>query len=97
MRGATRLEARPLDALNDGALLGQVALIINATSAGLADELVAQASTKDGHKWVSAVVTTECPDSLRSLGSQVLNKLGEGVVTLGAAYLTLRDRDITEG
>ncbi len=55
-------------------------------SAGLADELVAQASTKDGHKWVSAVVTTESPDSLRSLGSQVLNKLGEGVVTLGAAF-----------
>jgi shikimate dehydrogenase len=38
VRGATRLEARPLDALNDGALLGQVALIINATSAGLKGE-----------------------------------------------------------
>jgi alanyl-tRNA synthetase len=55
-------------------------------SAGLADELVAKAIVKEGQKWVSAVVTTESPETLRSLGSQVLNKLGEGVVTLGAAF-----------
>ncbi len=55
-------------------------------SAGLADELSAKAVTKDGLKFVSAVVTTDSPDSLRSLGSQVLNKIGEGVVTLGAAF-----------
>jgi alanyl-tRNA synthetase len=55
-------------------------------SAGQADELAAKAIMKDGQKWVSAVVTTESPETLRSLGSQVLNKLGEGVVTLGAAF-----------
>ncbi len=53
-------------------------------AAGLAEELAAQAVTRDGLKFVSAVVTTDAPDSLRSLGSQVLAKLGEGVVTLGA-------------
>jgi shikimate dehydrogenase len=38
MRGATRLEARPIDALNDSSVLSQAALIINATSAGLKGE-----------------------------------------------------------
>ncbi len=55
-------------------------------SAGLADELVAKATEKDGLKFVTAVVGTDSPDALRSLGSQVLNKLGEGVVTLGTAF-----------
>ncbi len=54
-------------------------------SAGLAEELAAAAITKDGLKWVSAVVTAESPDALRSLGSQVLHKIGAGaVVQLGA-------------
>ncbi|MCM2274425.1 MAG: alanine--tRNA ligase, partial [Candidatus Didemnitutus sp.] len=55
-------------------------------AAGLADELIAKASEKDGLKFVTAVVNADSPDALRSLGSQVLNKLGEGVVTLGAAF-----------
>ncbi|MFT3781185.1 MAG: alanine--tRNA ligase [Nibricoccus sp.] len=55
-------------------------------AAGLADELVAKATTKDGLKFVSAVVTAEAPDALRALGSQVLAKLGEGVVQLGAVF-----------
>jgi alanyl-tRNA synthetase len=56
-------------------------------SAGLADELSATAVTKDGHKWVSAVVTAENQDALRSLGSQVLHKIGAGaVVQLGAVF-----------
>ncbi len=54
-------------------------------SAGLADELTAKAVTRDGLKFVSAVVRVETPEALRSLGSQVLAKLGEGVVQLGAA------------
>ena len=54
-------------------------------SAGLADELAAQAIDRAGLKWVSAVVTTDSPEALRSLGSQVLHKLGDGVVQLGAA------------
>ena len=54
--------------------------------AGLADELAAQATTRDGLKFVSAVVPVEDQESLRSLGSQVLAKLGEGVVQLGAAF-----------
>jgi alanyl-tRNA synthetase len=55
-------------------------------SAGLAEELAAKATTKDGLKFVTAIVTAENPDALRSLASQVLNKLGEGVVTLGVAF-----------
>jgi alanyl-tRNA synthetase len=55
-------------------------------SAGLADDLAAKAVTKDGLKFVSTVVTTDSPESLRGLGAQVLAKLGEGVVQLGAAF-----------
>ncbi len=55
-------------------------------SAALAEELAATAITKDGLKWVSAVVTADSPDALRSLGSQVLNKLGDGAVQLGATF-----------
>jgi alanyl-tRNA synthetase len=55
-------------------------------SAGLADELAAMAVTRDGLKFVSASVTTDSPEALRSLGSQVLAKVGEGVVVLGAAF-----------
>ncbi len=53
--------------------------------AGLADELATKAVTRDGLKFVSAVVTVSDQEILRSLGSQVLAKLGEGVVQLGAA------------
>ncbi|MFZ5495006.1 MAG: alanine--tRNA ligase [Verrucomicrobiota bacterium] len=56
-------------------------------SAGLAGELAATAVAKDGLKWVSAVVTAENQDALRSLGSQVLHKVGAGaVVQLGALF-----------
>ncbi len=54
-------------------------------SAGLADDLVAKAVERDGLKFVTAVVSVETPDALRALGSQVIAKLGEGVVQLGAA------------
>jgi alanyl-tRNA synthetase len=53
-------------------------------AAGIADELTAAAIERDGLKFVSAVVTTESAETLRSLGSQVLSKIGEGVVQLGA-------------
>ncbi len=54
-------------------------------SAGMAEELAAAAVAKDGLKWVSAVVTADNADALRSLGSQVLHKVGPGgVVQLGA-------------
>jgi alanyl-tRNA synthetase len=55
-------------------------------AAGLADELAARAAIRDGLKFASAVVSAEAPESLRSLGSQVLAKIGEGVVQLGAAF-----------
>jgi alanyl-tRNA synthetase len=55
-------------------------------SAGLADELAATAITNDGLKWVSTIVTTDSPETLRSLGSQVLHKIGNGVVQLGAVF-----------
>ncbi|MFA5058771.1 MAG: alanine--tRNA ligase, partial [Opitutaceae bacterium] len=55
-------------------------------AAGQADNLAAKAVKKDGLNWVSAVVSAETPETLRALGSQVLAKLGEGVVQLGAAF-----------
>ncbi|WP_438482858.1 alanine--tRNA ligase [Oleiharenicola lentus] len=55
-------------------------------SAALATELAATAVEKGGVKWVSAVVTADNPDALRSLGSQILGKLGEGVVQIGALF-----------
>jgi len=55
-------------------------------SAALAVELAATAVTKDSLKWVSAVVTTDSPETLRSLGSQVVHQLGDGVVQLGALF-----------
>ncbi|HWA28841.1 MAG TPA: alanine--tRNA ligase [Lacunisphaera sp.] len=56
-------------------------------SAGLAEKLAAGAMAKDGLKWVSAVVSAENQDGLRSLGSQVLHKVGAGaVVQLGALF-----------
>jgi alanyl-tRNA synthetase len=51
-----------------------------------AGDLAANAAMKDGLRWVSAVVTAETPEALRGLGAQVMAKLGEGVVTLGAAF-----------
>ncbi|PTX91013.1 alanine--tRNA ligase [Opitutus sp. ER46] len=55
-------------------------------AAGLADDLAGKAVEKDGLKFVSAVVSVENPEALRSLGAQVLGKLGEGVVKLGADF-----------
>jgi alanyl-tRNA synthetase len=52
--------------------------------AGLADELAAKAQTRDGLKFVTGIVSVSDQEVLRSLGSQVLAKLGEGVVQLGA-------------
>jgi alanyl-tRNA synthetase len=54
--------------------------------AALADELAAAATVRDGLKFVSAVVPADSTESLRSLGSQVLAKIGEGVVQLGAVF-----------
>ncbi|MEO7413941.1 MAG: alanine--tRNA ligase-related protein [Opitutaceae bacterium] len=53
-------------------------------AAGLAEELAAKATERDGLKFVSSVVVASDIEVLRSIGSQVLHKLGEGVVTLGA-------------
>ncbi|MBI5768976.1 MAG: alanine--tRNA ligase [Verrucomicrobia bacterium] len=55
-------------------------------AAGLADDLASKATVRDGLKFVSAVVTADAPDALRALGSQVVAKLGEGVVQLGASF-----------
>ncbi|HWL15087.1 MAG TPA: DHHA1 domain-containing protein, partial [Opitutus sp.] len=54
-------------------------------AAHLAAELADKATPRDNLKMVTAVVEVSDQESLRSLGSQVLHKLGEGVVTLGAA------------
>ena len=54
--------------------------------AGLATELAAKATVREGLKYVSAVAPVDDQEALRSLGSQVLGLLGEGVVQLGATY-----------
>jgi alanyl-tRNA synthetase len=54
--------------------------------AGLAVDLAAGAVEKDGLKRVVARVEVGDPNALRALGSQVLGKLGEGIVILGAAF-----------
>ena len=55
-------------------------------AAGLADSLAEKAKVKDGLKFIAAVVTVENQEALRALGAQVIAKLGEGVVMLGAAF-----------
>jgi alanyl-tRNA synthetase len=56
-------------------------------AASLADELAAKAvSAPDGLKQVTAVVSVETPDALRALGSQIIARLGEGIVRLGAIF-----------
>jgi alanyl-tRNA synthetase len=55
-------------------------------AAALADELAAKAVVRGDLKFVSAVINASDPEALRSIGSQVLHKIGEGVVTLGAAF-----------
>ncbi len=64
----------------------QLKVFLQKAAAGLAEELAAAATTREGLKFVSAVVTVDAPESLRSLGAQVLAKLGDGVVTLGAVF-----------
>jgi alanyl-tRNA synthetase len=54
-------------------------------SANLAADLAAKATARDNLKFVTAVVEVSDQEALRSLGSQILHQLGEGVVTLGAA------------
>jgi alanyl-tRNA synthetase len=55
-------------------------------AANQAGELASKAQEDGGLKFVSALVSAETPDALRSLGSQVLAHIGEGVVRLGAAF-----------
>ena len=52
----------------------------------LTEELAAKATVRDGLKFVSAVIPASDPEALRSIGSQILAKLGDGVVQLGAAF-----------
>ena len=54
--------------------------------AGLANDLAAGAVEKDGLKRVVAKVEVSDPNALRALGSQILGKLGDGVVILGASF-----------
>ncbi|HEY0968454.1 MAG TPA: alanine--tRNA ligase [Opitutaceae bacterium] len=55
-------------------------------TAALATELATAAVDRNGLKHVSAFVTVDTPDILRELGSQVLARLGEGVVLLGTTF-----------
>ena len=62
----------------------KLAALEQQAAAAQATKLVAAAATRDGLPFVSAVVTVDGPEALRSLGAQVLGQLGEGVVQLGA-------------
>ena len=53
-------------------------------SGSLADDLVKTATESDGLKIVKAKVQAADPNALRQLGANVLGKLGEGIVVLGA-------------
>jgi alanyl-tRNA synthetase len=55
-------------------------------AAGQADELAAKATAHGDLKVVAATVNVASPNDLRTLGAQVLGKLGEGVVVLGAVF-----------
>ncbi len=55
-------------------------------AAGKADELAAQAVSSGELKMVTAVTDAENPNALRQLGAEILSRLGEGVVVLGAAF-----------
>jgi alanyl-tRNA synthetase len=91
----TRLNAGPLDVVQKLDILfahqkeleKKLKTFEAKAAAGLADELATTAVSRDGLMWVSAVVTAENQDALRSLGSQVLHKVGTGaVVQLGAVF-----------
>ncbi len=90
----TKLNAGPLDVVKKfDALLAhhkdiesKLKTITQKASAGHAEELIASATEKEGLKFISAVLEVESPNDLRKLGSQIISKLGEGVVTLGAAF-----------
>ncbi len=91
---SARLHAPPTDAVKklDALLVRQAELekklkaFEQKASAGLADGLAATAVERNGLPHVYAVVEVDAPEALRSLGSQVMGKLGEGVVALGAAF-----------
>ncbi len=53
-------------------------------SGNLADELASKVTESGGLKLVAAVVDADNPNALRQLGANLLGKLGEGVVVLGA-------------
>ncbi len=80
--------AKKLDALlaQKAELEKKLKVFEQKAASGLTDELIAKAQERDGLKFISAVVTAETPDALRALGSQVIAKLGEGVVQLGAVF-----------
>ena len=90
----TKLNAGPLDVVTkfDALLAHQkdieakLKVFTQKASAGRVDELIASATETDGLKFISAVLEVESPNDLRKLGSQIIGKLGEGVVTLGAAF-----------
>ena len=90
----SRLNAGPLDVAQklDSLLAYQKELekklkaFEQKAAAGVADELAAAAVARDNLKFVSAVVVADAPEALRSLGAQVLAKIGEGVVQLGASF-----------
>jgi alanyl-tRNA synthetase len=87
--GASRdvLEARVDSLLSEkSAAEKRLASFEQRASASLAGEIAAKAESRDGLRFVSAVVAVASPDDLRSLGSQVLGLLGEGVVRLGGAF-----------
>ncbi len=53
-------------------------------SGNLADDLLKSAKDSGGLKLVAAKVEAENPNALRQLGANLIGKLGEGVVVLGA-------------
>lgn len=90
----TKLNAGPLDIVkkfdallaHQNELEAKLKVFTQKASAGQADKLIAAAAEKEGLKFISAVLDVETPNDLRKLGSQIIGKLDEGVVTLGAVF-----------
>jgi alanyl-tRNA synthetase len=89
-----RLSAGPQDLVEKlDALLARKAELERAckaqrqrAEAGMADELAARATARAGLKFVHACVADAEADALRTLGAQILGKIGDGVVVLGARH-----------
>jgi alanyl-tRNA synthetase len=66
------------------ALAAELEVFRQRQAGSAADEIAKNFVLRDGIKFATATVTASDTDALRSVGSQVSSRLGEGVVVLGS-------------